>query len=108
MEEARSDIEDGATVAIGVSMDFASSARRLLIAMEHTTRDGMPKLLRELTYPAPACKNVHKIFTDMAVLDVVPEGIMFRGIYPVVSVEYIQSVTEPELLVSPDLKEIEF
>jgi len=92
---------------IGGSMDLASSARKLFIAMEHTARDGTPKLVRELTYPATARKKVHKIFTDLAVLDIVPEGILLREIYPGLSVEDIQSVTEPTLLVSPDLKEIE-
>ncbi len=92
---------------IGGSMDLASSARKLFIAMEHTTRDGISKLVRELTYPATARKKVHKIFTDLAVLDIVPEGILLREIYPGLTVEDIQSVTEPTLLVSPDLKDIE-
>ncbi|MBN2317598.1 MAG: 3-oxoacid CoA-transferase subunit B [Acidobacteria bacterium] len=92
---------------IGGSMDLAASARKLFIAMDHTTRDGDPKLVRELTYPATARKKVHKIFTDLAVLDVTPEGLLLREIYPGLTVEDIQSVTEPTLLVSPDLKEIE-
>ena len=92
---------------IGGSMDLASSARKLFIAMEHTTRDGMPKLVRELTYPATACRKVHKIFTDLAVMDIVPEGIVLREIFPGLTVEDIQSVTEPRLIVAEDLKEIE-
>jgi len=92
---------------IGGSMDLASSARKLFIAMEHTTRDGISKLVRELTYPATARKKVHKIFTDLAVLDIVPEGVLLREIYPGLTVEDIQSVTEPKLIVAEDLKEIE-
>jgi 3-oxoacid CoA-transferase subunit B len=92
---------------IGGSMDLASSAKKLFIAMEHTTRDGTPKLVRELTYPATARRKVHKIFTDLAVLDIVPEGILLREIFPGLTVEDIQSVTEPRLLVARDLKEIE-
>ena len=92
---------------IGGSMDLACGARKLFIAMEHTTRDGTPKLVRELTYPATARRKVNKIFTDLAVLDIVPEGILLREIYPGLTVEDIQSVTEPKLLVAPDLKEIE-
>jgi 3-oxoacid CoA-transferase subunit B len=92
---------------IGGSMDLASSARKLFIAMEHTTRDGIPKLVRELTYPATARRKVHKIFTDLAVLDIIPEGILLREVYPGLTAEDIQSVTEPRLLVAPDLKEIE-
>lgn len=92
---------------IGGSMDLAASAKKLFIAMEHTSRDGKPKIVRELTYPATARKKVHKIFTDLAVMDIGPEGIVLREIFPGLTVEDIQSVTEPELLVSRDLKEIE-
>ena len=92
---------------IGGSMDLAAGAKRLLIAMEHTTNDGMPKIVRELSYPATAQKKVNKIFTDLAVIDVVAEGLLLREIYPGLTVADIQSVTEPKLLVAPDLKEIE-
>jgi len=92
---------------IGGSMDLAAGARRLLIAMEHTTNDGRPKIVRELTYPATAKKKVNKIFTDLAVIEVVPEGLLLKEIYPGLSVEDLQSVTEPKLLVARDLKEIE-
>ena len=92
---------------IGGSMDLAAGAKRLLIAMEHTTNDGIPKIVRELSYPATAQKKVNKIFTDLAVIDVVAEGLLLREIYPGLTVADIQSVTEPKLLVAPDLKEIE-
>ncbi|MEJ2111611.1 MAG: CoA-transferase [Acidobacteriota bacterium] len=92
---------------IGGSMDLAASARKLFIAMEHTTRDGTPKLVKELSYPATARGKVQKVFTDLAVLDIVPEGILLKEIYPGLTVEDIQSVTEPALLVDRDLKEIE-
>jgi 3-oxoacid CoA-transferase B subunit len=92
---------------IGGSMDLATGAKRLFIAMEHTTNDGMPKIVRELTYPATARKKVNKIFTDLAVIEVLPQGLMLREIYPGLTVEAIQSVTEPRLLVARDLKEIE-
>ena len=92
---------------IGGSMDLAAGAEKLFIAMEHTTNNGIPKLVRELTYPATARKKVGKIFTDLAVIDVVPQGLLLRELYPGLSVEDIQSVTEPKLLVAPDLKEIE-
>jgi acyl CoA:acetate/3-ketoacid CoA transferase beta subunit len=75
--------------------------------MEHTTNKGEPKIVRDLTYPATARNKVNKIFTDLAVIEVVPEGLMLKEIYPGLTVEDIQSVTEPRLLVAPDLKEIE-
>jgi 3-oxoacid CoA-transferase subunit B len=92
---------------IGGSMDLVAGAKKLFIAMEHTANDGSPKLVRELTYPATARKKVHKIFTDLAVMEVVPQGLMLKEIYPGLTVEDIQSVTEPRLLIAEDLKEIE-
>ena len=92
---------------IGGSMDLAAGAKKLLIAMEHTTHDGMPKIVHELTCPATAKKKVKTIFTDLAVMEVVSEGLMLREIYPGLTVEDIQSVTEPKLLIARDLKEIE-
>jgi 3-oxoacid CoA-transferase subunit B len=92
---------------IGGSMDLAAGAKRLFIAMEHTTNDGMPKLVRELSYPATARNKVDKIFTDLAVIDIVPQGLLLKEIYPGLSVEELQSVTEPKLLIDAGLKEIE-
>lgn len=92
---------------IGGSMDLASGAKKLFIAMEHTTRDGSPKIVRELTYPATARKRVSMIFTDLAVIEITREGMVLKEIFPGLSAEDIQSVTEPRLLVAPDLKEIE-
>jgi 3-oxoacid CoA-transferase subunit B len=92
---------------VGGSMDLALGAKKLFIAMEHTANDGSPKIVRELTYPATARKKVHKIFTDLAVIEIAPEGLLLKEIYPGLSVQDIQSVTEPKLLIAPDLKEIE-
>jgi 3-oxoacid CoA-transferase subunit B len=93
---------------IGGSMDLAVGAKKLYIAMEHTTNDGTPKIVSELTYPATAKGKVRVIFTDLAVIEVVPEGLLLKELYPGLSLEDIQSVTEPRLIVAPDLKEIEF
>jgi len=92
---------------IGGSMDLAVGAKKLFIAMEHTTNDGTPKIVRDLTYPATAKNKVNKIFTDLAVIDVTPQGLLLREIYPGLSAQDIQSVTEPMLRVAPDLREIE-
>jgi 3-oxoacid CoA-transferase B subunit len=92
---------------IGGSMDLATGAKRLFIAMEHTANDGTPKIVHTLTYPATAKKKVNTIFTNLAVIEVTQKGLMLKEIYPGLSVEDIQSVTEPRLLVAPDLKEIE-
>jgi len=92
---------------IGGSMDLAVGAKKLFIAMEHTTGDGEPKIVRRLTYPATAKKKVDMIFTDLAVMEVTPQGLLLRETYPGLSAQDIQSVTEPKLIIAPDLKEIE-
>jgi 3-oxoacid CoA-transferase B subunit len=92
---------------IGGSMDLATGAKKLLIAMEHTTNKGIPKIVRELSYPATARQKAGKIFTDLAVIEVTQGGLVLKEVYPGLSVEDIQSVTEPKLLVASDLKEIE-
>jgi 3-oxoacid CoA-transferase B subunit len=92
---------------IGGSMDLAVGAKKLFIAMEHTTNDGTPKIVRDLTYPATAKGKVDKIFTDLAVIDVTPQGLLLREVYPGLSAKDIQSVTEPTLRIASDLKEIE-
>ncbi len=92
---------------IGGSMDLAAGAKKLFIAMEHTTSDGEPKIVRQLTCPATAKERVNMIFTDLAVIEVTPQGLLLREIYPGLSTQDIQSVTEPTLLIVSDLKEIE-
>ena len=92
---------------IGGSMDLAVGAKQLFLAMEHTTKNGQPKIVNQLGYPATARKKVNMIFTDLAVLEVVPEGLLLREIYPGMTPEDLQSVTEPKLIIAPDLKEIE-
>ena len=92
---------------VGGSMDLAVGAKNLIIAMEHTTKDGAPKIVRELTYPATARSKVRMIFTDLAVIEVTDEGLLLREFYPGLTPEDIQSITEPQLRIAPDLKEIE-
>lgn len=92
---------------IGGSMDLAVGAKRLLIAMEHTTRDGQPKIVNELSYPATTEGKVNMIFTDLAVVEVTPQGVVLKEVYPGLTAGDIQSVTEPKLIISADLKEIE-
>ena len=97
----------GAVGNIGGSMDLAVGAKKLFIAMEHTTAGGAPKLVRELTYPVTARGKVNMIFTDLAVLEVSPQGLILREIYPGLTPEDIQSVTEPKLIITAGLKELE-
>ena len=92
---------------IGGSMDLAAGANKVLIAMEHTTKDGQPKLVKQLSYPCTARYKANMIFTNLAVIEVTPQGLLLKEVYPGLTPEDIQSVTEPKLIVSPELKEIE-
>jgi len=81
-------------------------ARRVIVAMEHTTKDGRPKILRHCTLPITGLKVVDTIATEMAWIKVTPEGLLLQEIAPGLSVEDVQRVTEPRLLLSPQLKQM--
>ena len=93
---------------IGGSMDLAVGAKKVIIAMIHTTNNGEPKILKRCTYPLTAKGVVKLIVTDLAVIEVTPEGLLLKEVAPGLTAEDVQSVTEPELIVSPDLTEIQF
>ena len=92
---------------IGGSMDLCAGASKLIATIEHTTQDGQPKIVKELTFPATAKGAVNIIFTDLAVIEVTAKGLLLREIYPGLTPEDIQSVTEAKLIIAPDLKEID-
>jgi 3-oxoacid CoA-transferase subunit B len=94
--------------SIGGAADIATGARRLFIAMEHTTDDGSLKLLNECTYPLTAVGVVDTIFSDVAVIRVEREGLLLLEVAPGWTPEEVQSITEPRLRISPDLREISF
>jgi len=83
--------------SIGGAMDLASGARRLIIAMEHTTRDGMPRILAQCTYPLTAARCVSLIVTDLAVIAVTPSGLALREVAPGVSLEEVIARTAAPL-----------
>ena len=92
---------------IGGSMDLASGAKKLFICMQHTTKDGEPKIVTECTYPLTVIRKVNMIFTNLAVIEVVKEGLLLKEIAPGLTAEDVQSVTEPRLIIPRDLKEME-
>ncbi len=93
---------------IGGSMDLCAGAKKLYIAMEHTTRDGDYKVVKELSYPATALGMVSMLFTDLAVMEITPKGLVLLEVAPGISAEDVQSVTEPKLIISKDLQEMQF
>lgn len=92
--------------SIGGAMDIALGSKKLFIAMTHTSKDGDYKIVKELNYPATARRCVDRIYTDMAIIDVTPEGLVLKELAPGFTVEEVQEKTEPRLIVSPDLIEI--
>jgi 3-oxoacid CoA-transferase subunit B len=89
---------------MGGAMDLVASARRVIVAMEHTTREGAPKILNKCTLPLTGVRVVHTIATEMAWIRVTPQGLVLEEVAPGLSVEEVQRATEPRLIVSPDLK----
>lgn len=92
---------------IGGSMDLAVGSKRVIVAMEHTTREGRPKIVSECTYPLTAKECVDLIVTDLAVIEVTPKGLVLKEVAPGWTVDEIQALTEPKLTVAQDLKETE-
>jgi len=93
--------------SIGGSMDIAVGATRTIVAMTHTTKKGEPKIVKECTLPLTAKQCVHLIVTDLAVIEVTKSGLLLKEIAHGFTVEEVQAVTEPRLIVSEQLKEIE-
>jgi len=92
---------------IGGAMDLAAGCRRVIVAMEHVTPKGRLKILKECSYPLTAARCVNLIVTDIAVIRIAPEGLVLEETAPGWTAEDVQACTEPKLIVSPDLKEIE-
>src|SRR5215467_6436784 len=92
---------------MGGAMDLVASARRVVVAMEHTTKDGQPKILKKCTLPLTGVKVVNTIVTEMAYIQVAPQGLVLEEIAPGLTADDVQRVTEPKLIVSPSLKSMQ-
>jgi 3-oxoacid CoA-transferase subunit B len=87
---------------MGGAMDLVAGAKRVFIAMEHATRDGKPKILKHCALPLTGVEVVDHIVTELALIDVMPEGLLLRELAPDAILEQVQSLTEPKLLLPPN------
>lgn len=92
---------------IGGAMDLAVGARRLIVVMNHTTKEGEPRIVKKCTYPLTAVECVDLVVTDIAVIEVTKKGMVLKEVAPGWTPEEVQKVTEAKLIVAPDCHEIE-
>jgi len=86
---------------MGGAMDLVAGAKRVYIAMEHATRDNQPKIRKKCTLPLTGVEVVDHIVTELAFIDVTPQGLLLREVAPDTTVQQVQALTEPALLLPP-------
>jgi 3-oxoadipate CoA-transferase, beta subunit len=96
----------GMPPAVGGAMDLAVGARRVLVMTTHTTKDGRPKLLPHCTFPLTAARVVDRVYTDLAVLDVAPDGFLVREMAPGLTRDELQGLTAAQLGFADDVAEM--
>jgi 3-oxoacid CoA-transferase subunit B len=91
---------------IGGAMDLAYGAKRLIVVMNHNTKEGKPRILKKCSYPLTALKCVDLIVTDIAVIEVTEKGLVLKEVAPGWTPEEVQRQTEPTLIIAPDCQEM--
>ena len=91
---------------IGGGMDLAFNAKRVICATEHTTKDGKPKIVKKCYIPLTAPECVDLIVTDIGVIEVTKKGMVLKEVASGWTADDVQALTEPKLIVAPDLKEV--
>ena len=93
---------------MGGAMDLVAGARRVIIAMEHATKDGTPKILKKCSLPLTGVEVVDTIVTELCLIDVTDRGLVIREIRDGVTLEEVQKLTEPKLIVDGEIRKMEF
>ncbi|MGA7853258.1 MAG: CoA transferase subunit B [Candidatus Acidiferrales bacterium] len=89
---------------MGGAMDLVAGAKRVIIAMEHTTKDGEPKIVKKCSLPLTGMGVVKLIVTELGVIEVTPQGLLLREVASGITPDEVQKFTEPVLLRAADLK----
>ena len=89
---------------MGGAMDLVAGSRRVIVAMEHTTKDSQPKILKKCSLPLTGVKVVNMIVTEMAVIQVTPTGLLLEEVAEGCTAEDVQKVTEAKLIIGGNLK----
>jgi 3-oxoacid CoA-transferase subunit B len=93
---------------MGGAMDLVTGAKRVIVAMEQVAKDGSKKLLKQCKLPLTGKRCVNTVISELALIDITPEGLVLRELAPGVTVEQVQAATEPVLKLSPQLREMRF
>ena len=93
---------------MGGAMDLVAGAKRVIVAMEHATKEGRPKILKKCTLPLTGAEVVDTIVTELCLIDVTARGLVLRELRSDISLDQVQQLTEPKLAVEGDIKRMEF